>query len=91
MQNKATQIAQGNPRLLERLNKVLLDEHTDKPAIIKAMESVEEKFREDVLIDKLLEQQGVEGRRLVACLAVCNIPVSLGAVKAFAGMLQVAG
>jgi tetratricopeptide (TPR) repeat protein len=81
---RALELAAGNPRLLEWLNRVLLDPVTDEEAILAALEHTEARFREDVLLEKLLEQQSETGLRLLAFLSLYDLPVPRSAVVAVA-------
>ena len=85
IRKKATNLGAGNPRLLERLNCVLEDKNVDSDAILRELETTAEDFREDTLLKLLFEQQTPECRKLIAMLAVCNLPIDLEAVKAVAG------
>ena len=89
IRERATELAAGNPRLLERLSTVLADERTDHEAVLSALEASAEKFREDVLLRKLLELQAPEGRVLLARLAVYGLPVGRAGVDAVADGLPV--
>jgi tetratricopeptide (TPR) repeat protein len=71
---QALDLAGGNPRLLERLDKVLLRPDLDQAAILQAMAAKVEEFREEVLLRALLAQQGPELRRCLALLAVLRLP-----------------
>jgi tetratricopeptide (TPR) repeat protein len=81
---RATELAAGNPRLLERLNTVLADTATDSEAILSALEVTAESFREDVLLRTLLDLQPEAGRSLLARLAVYGLPVHRAGVEAVA-------
>jgi tetratricopeptide (TPR) repeat protein len=84
LRTRATELAAGNPRLLERLNTVLADAATDSEAILSALEATAESFREDVLLRTLLDLQPAAGRALLARLAVYGLPVRRAGVEAVA-------
>ncbi len=84
LRTRATELAAGNPRLLERLNTVLADAATDSEAILSAMEAAAESFREDVLLRTLLHLQPPAGRALLARLSVYGLPVPRTGVEAVA-------
>ncbi|MBD2125173.1 tetratricopeptide repeat protein [Microcoleus sp. ZQ-A2] len=57
LQSQARRLADGNPRLLEWLNKVLLDSTVDREAILQRLEADDRvELREKVLAKSLLEQ-----------------------------------
>jgi tetratricopeptide (TPR) repeat protein len=82
---QAIKLGAGNPRLLERLYKVLADSQTDQQAILDALEQTTAEMREDILLKKLLEQQGVAGRRIVALTAIYDMAVDRTSVEAVTG------
>jgi tetratricopeptide (TPR) repeat protein len=81
----------GNPRLLERLYRVLADAATDHEAIFAALENKTAEFREEILLRQLLERQTPAGRQLVALAAVCRLPVDQAALAAIADVAFDAG
>ncbi|MEE8170152.1 MAG: CHAT domain-containing protein, partial [Phycisphaerae bacterium] len=85
LREQAMRLAAGNPRLLERLDAVLRDEFTNHVALLAALEAKAEEFREETLLKALLEQQSPDARKLVAMLAVCDLPIDRAAVEAIAG------
>ncbi|MFH0982861.1 MAG: CHAT domain-containing protein [Planctomycetota bacterium] len=82
---RAIELAAGNPRLLEWLYRVLGSPHVNHQAVLTALEQTTDEFREHVLLRALLAQQAPEGRRLLAMLSVCHLPVDGAAVEAIAG------
>jgi tetratricopeptide (TPR) repeat protein len=82
LRKRAEDLAAGNPRLLERLDRALADTSLDHDALLTAVEAVTEAYREEIFLRKLLEQQTPEARRLLACLSVYNLPVEKEAVQA---------
>ena len=84
LRDRAIKLADGNPRLLKRLDKVLQDKATDHDAIFAAMDAVAEEFREEVFLRVLLDQQTEECRRLLALLSLVGLPIDRSAVEAIA-------
>jgi tetratricopeptide (TPR) repeat protein len=84
LKTRAIALAAGNPRLLERLDKILVDQGTDHAAILAAMEAKAEEFREEILLRMLLGQQTPACRRLLALFSVYGLPVDRAAVEAVA-------
>jgi len=79
---RALRAADGNPRLLEWLDKVLEAGGVDTDALLAAMEQAETRFRENVLTKALLEQLDEAARELLARLLVYELPVPKEAVAA---------
>ncbi len=77
----AIQVADGNPRLLEWLDKVLAAGGEDHAAIITAMEATQAEFRENILAEKLLTAQTGEFRRFLALAALFALPVPGDAIE----------
>jgi hypothetical protein len=71
---RARALGAGNPRLLEWLDKVLVDGATDATQIMDAMELEAERFRETVLLRELLSQLTVECRRMIALASIYELP-----------------
>jgi tetratricopeptide (TPR) repeat protein len=82
IKERALKLAAGNPRLLEWLDRAIQDQDTDETALLTALEQKEARFREDVLLKQLVEQQTEAGRRLLALLALYQLPVPRSAVAA---------
>ncbi|MDG4560930.1 MAG: CHAT domain-containing protein [Candidatus Competibacter sp.] len=82
IKERALTLAAGNPRLLEWLDRAIQDQATDETALLAALEKTEAQFREDVLLEQLMEQQTEMGRRLLAFLALYQLPVPASAVAA---------
>jgi tetratricopeptide (TPR) repeat protein len=82
MRKRAKELAAGNPRLLEWLDAVLLDSQTDPERILDRLEREAEKFRENVLLEALLEQLRTPVLRTLALLAVYRLPAPVEAVRA---------
>ncbi|MBW4684330.1 MAG: tetratricopeptide repeat protein [Komarekiella atlantica HA4396-MV6] len=86
LQIKARQIADGNPHLLEWLNKILQAEQVNHAQILerteKAIEKAANEFRESILAEELLKQQPVNLRRMLAFSLVYELPVPKSAITA---------
>ncbi|MEH2455675.1 tetratricopeptide repeat protein [Nostoc sp.] len=82
LQKLAKKAADGNPRLLEWLDKILSENIADNLAtILKKMEVAEEKFRENILAEELLKQQTPSLRKMLGKLLVYELPVPLAAIS----------
>ncbi len=90
-QVRAEELGAGNPRLLERLYRVIADAGTDHEAIFAALEQTTADFREEILLRQLLERQTPAGRQLVALAAVCRLPVDQAALAVIADAAFAAG
>ncbi len=82
LRNRARELAAGNPRLLEWLDKVLLDRGTDHETVLNRLAARTEEFREDILLEALLEQLRTPVLRTLALLSLYRLPVPLAAVTA---------
>ena len=89
LKEQAIATSAGNPRLLEWLDRVLLDPDTDHDSILRVMDATTAEFRENVLAEKLLESQTKALRRLLALVGVFELPVAREAVQAVAGEIPV--
>jgi tetratricopeptide (TPR) repeat protein len=82
LQAKAQQIADGYPRLLEALDKMLKNTtETDSAAVLAAMSGEKQEFLAKVLAAKLLEQQEPELQQMLARGAMFELPVPLVVLK----------
>ncbi len=72
---QAQNLADGNPRLLERLNLVLLAEQLDVTAIWEQIEKTTAEFREDILNQELLKQLSPELTNMLELALVFQLPV----------------
>ncbi|MEH2338538.1 tetratricopeptide repeat protein [Nostoc sp.] len=82
LQKLAKKAADGNPRLLEWLDKILSENIADNLAtILKKMEMAEEKFRENILAEELLKQQTPGLRKMLGKLLVYELPVPQAAIS----------
>jgi tetratricopeptide (TPR) repeat protein len=82
LQNQAKSIADGYPRLLEWLDKVLQDDLTDSAAILTAMAGKQQEFLENILAEKLLAQQELDLRAILTRELIFELPVPLVALQA---------
>jgi tetratricopeptide (TPR) repeat protein len=82
LRTQALKLADGNPRLLERLDKVLLDEGLDRQAILEKLETTETQYREEILVEQLLQQQASELRRMLAQGRIYELSVPREAFEA---------
>lgn len=82
---QALRLADGNPRLLEALDRALATPDLDAPAVLASLENTAAEFREAVLAEALLALQPPATREVLAALAVCRLPVDASVVAAIAG------
>ncbi|MBN3959037.1 tetratricopeptide repeat protein [Nostoc sp. NMS8] len=84
---RAKQAADGNPRLLEWLDKILQNSPKSPEAergveiILQKMAEKEKEFREDILAQELLKQQTPGLRKMLGKLLVYELPVVLAAIS----------
>ncbi|OYD87779.1 hypothetical protein CDG77_27500 [Nostoc sp. 'Peltigera membranacea cyanobiont' 213] len=84
---RAKQAADGNPRLLEWLDKILQNSPKSPEAergvemILQKMADKEKEFREDILAEVLLKQQTPALRLMLGKLLVYELPVPLAAIS----------
>ncbi|BBD65670.1 TPR repeat-containing protein [Nostoc commune NIES-4072] len=84
---RAKQAADGNPRLLEWLDKILQNSPKSPDAergvemILQKMAEKEKEFREDILAQELLKQQTPALRLMLGKLLVYELPVPLAAIS----------
>ncbi|MEH1908389.1 CHAT domain-containing protein [Nostoc sp.] len=83
---RAKQAADGNPRLLEWLDKILQNSPKSPEAergvemILQKMADKEKEFREDILAEELLKQQTPALRQMLGKLLVYELPVPQAAI-----------
>lgn len=82
LQAQAKTLADGNPRLLEWLDKVLRDEQTEQQAILDAMAETAQEFRESILAEMLLGQQSVDLKQVLTRMQMFELPVPKSAIAA---------
>lgn len=86
--SRAAQLAGGNPRLLEQLNRILADTKDEQVGIIDALEAGARSLRDELRLVHLLEAETTNFRRFLACAATFDIPVSRASVLAVAAHLN---
>ncbi|WP_442947525.1 tetratricopeptide repeat protein [Nostoc sp.] len=83
---RAKKVADGNPRLLEWLDKILQNSLKSPSAergvemILQKMADKEKEFREDILAQELLKQQTPALRKMLGKLLVYELPVPQAAI-----------
>ncbi|NEU77544.1 tetratricopeptide repeat protein [Nostoc sp. UIC 10630] len=84
---RAKTAADGNPRLLEWLDKILqnspksLEAERGVEMILQKMADKEKEFREDILAEELLKQQTPALHQMLGKLLVYELPVPLAAIS----------
>ncbi|WP_232297459.1 CHAT domain-containing protein [Actinoplanes sp. SE50/110] len=79
---RAIQAAAGNPRLLDWLDLIVADATTEPDELLTAIEATADRFREEILAEKLLGSQPPELRRMLAKVNVVELPVPASTVTA---------
>ncbi|MBD1834212.1 tetratricopeptide repeat protein [Cyanobacteria bacterium FACHB-472] len=82
LQSQARRLADGNPRLLEWLNKILQNSTVDRVAILNRLEADPVELREQVLAAALLEQMDQPMREMLSRGLVFELPVPREAIAA---------
>ena len=82
LKSPAQKLADGNPRLLERLNLVLLAEQLDVTAILAQIDQTTAEFREDILNQELLKQLSPELTNMLELALVYHLPVPRAGIAA---------
>ncbi|MEO0801943.1 MAG: CHAT domain-containing protein, partial [Cyanobacteria bacterium J06642_2] len=85
---RAREIADGNPRLLEWLDRVLVAEGLDRERILARMGEEEQRFRESILARELLAQQAEGVKALLGRALVFALPVPGEALAAVAKEIE---
>lgn len=75
LQERAKNAADGNPRLLEWLNQILLTRSVAISEIITKMQKAESEFRTDILAEELLNQQEKDLGEMLRLGLVFQVPV----------------
>ncbi|MBU7585654.1 MAG: tetratricopeptide repeat protein, partial [Nostoc sp. TH1S01] len=91
LQSRAKTVADGNPRLLEWLDKVLQDatlQAQGVEAILQKMQGEEERFREHILAEELLKLQKPSLRKMLGKMLVYELPVPKAAISAICGEIS---
>lgn len=78
----AIRVADGNPRLLEWLFKLLTESKLDLETILNEMDKKEAEFRESILAAELLKQQAAGLRQVLARALIFDHPVPKEAIDA---------
>ena len=81
---QAREIADGNPRLLERLLQVLTQMPGENGAreLLDALQAKATEFREDLLAKTLVERQSDDARELLQVLTLFRLPVPFALLEA---------
>jgi tetratricopeptide (TPR) repeat protein len=82
LQTQAKRLADGNPRLLEWLDKILQNSTVDQAAILNRLEADPVELREQVLAEALLEQMDQPMREMLSRGLVFELPVPSEALAA---------
>ncbi|MEI2578911.1 tetratricopeptide repeat protein [Scytonema sp. PRP1] len=82
LQAQAKRLADGNPRLLEWLDKILQNSTVDKVAILNSLEVDSVELREQVLAEALLQQMDDGMREMLSRGLVFELPVPREALTA---------
>jgi tetratricopeptide (TPR) repeat protein len=77
LEQQAIKLGAGNPRLLEWLYRVLVDKSIDKTALFASLEAKQAEFREKLLLQTLLDYQSLDTRRLLASIALFEVPLPI--------------
>ncbi|QLE43079.1 tetratricopeptide repeat protein [Nostoc sp. C052] len=75
-------IADGNPRLLKWLLEVMQQPGLATDELLNQLEATEQKFRENILAQTLLDALEVEEKKFLARLSVFHLPVSVEIINA---------
>ena len=75
LQKKAKHLADGNPRLLEYLNIILVDRSIPQEEILKRMEGKHQEFLEKIFMQALLEQLDKKTREILAQGLMFHLPI----------------
>jgi len=77
LQQQARRISDGNPRLLEWLDRILQDEQVNATVIMEQMNKRAAEFREEILAQELLDQQDESLHIMLARGLVFDLPVPI--------------
>ncbi|MCT7956416.1 CHAT domain-containing protein [Laspinema palackyanum] len=88
LQERAKKVADGNPRLLEELNKILQTSGLTIGEITTQMQKAEEQFRVDILAEKLLNQQDKDLREILRLGLVFEMPVPRSAFEELCSQIR---
>jgi tetratricopeptide (TPR) repeat protein len=79
---QAITLADGNPRLLEWLDQVLLNPQIAVDELFARLQAEALRFREAILLQALVDAQSRAVRRVIALTALYRVPVPVAAVQA---------
>ncbi|MEA5568305.1 tetratricopeptide repeat protein [Anabaena sp. UHCC 0399] len=91
LQSRAKTVADGNPRLLEWLDKILQDgtlQAQGVEAILQKMQGEKERFRENILAEELLKLQKPSLRKMLGKMLVYELPVPKAAISPICGEIS---
>ncbi|WP_026736441.1 tetratricopeptide repeat protein [Fischerella sp. PCC 9605] len=75
-------VADGNPRLLKWLLEIIQQPSLEPDALLTRLEATEQKFRENILAQTLLDALEVEEKKFLARLSVFQLPVTEDIISA---------
>lgn len=81
LRTKALALADGNPRLLEWLDKVLQVSGVSSESILNSMAGKAAEFRETILAETLLEQQSEAIKQMLTRMQIFELPVPHSALS----------
>jgi tetratricopeptide (TPR) repeat protein len=82
LRQQADRVADGNPRLMERLNLVLASPGLDHASLLQQVEAAAAEFREQILAKTLLSGLPDRTRQVMAAALLYQLPVPMEAVTA---------
>jgi tetratricopeptide (TPR) repeat protein len=82
LQAQAKTVADGNPRLLEWLDRILPDAATNQEPILERMAAAETRFREDILAAEPLKQQSETLQAMLSRALVFDLAVPAAVLSA---------
>ncbi len=82
VKQRAITASAGIPRLLETLDSLVGTTIADLDAVFAAIEATEVEYREELLLQQLLDRQTTQVRRAIALAAVYEIAVPVEAIEA---------
>lgn len=85
---QAKKLADGNPLLLEELDSLLQVEQVVQARILEQMAGKVTKFRVDIQVEELLQQQSLDLRRMLGWSLVYELPVPKAAITAICSSLS---
>ncbi|WP_231954469.1 tetratricopeptide repeat protein [Actinoplanes derwentensis] len=85
IRRRAIAAADGNPGLLDRIDRIVADTTLDVDALLTAIENETIRFRENILAKELLDSQDPELRHMLATVSVVELPIPAETVHAVHG------